>query len=68
MEKRVSRPRDGTARYGGEEFIALRPETDDPAAAQVAEKIRIQVQHVWSAMADHITVSLQQGDRIDRMV
>ncbi|WP_316348046.1 diguanylate cyclase [Desulfuromonas acetoxidans] len=77
IETRITRPRDCTARYGGEEFIGLLPETDDLAAAQVAEKIRIQVeklqvQHAYSATADHITVSigitsLQEGDKINRM-
>lgn len=40
IQKIVSRPGDVAARYGGEEFAALLPDTDEPAAAAIAEQIR----------------------------
>jgi len=36
----VNRPSDVAARYGGEEFAVLLPDTDEPAAAAIAEQIR----------------------------
>nr|WP_320050315.1 diguanylate cyclase [uncultured Desulfuromonas sp.] len=77
IKQQICRPRDCIARYGGEEFICLLPETDEGDAAQVAEKIRKQVdklglQHAFSSTTDHITVSvgitsLRKQDRINRM-
>ncbi|QND46446.1 PAS domain S-box protein (plasmid) [Rhizobium lusitanum] len=40
IQKIVNRPGDVAARYGGEEFAALLPDTDEPAAAAIAEQIR----------------------------
>ncbi len=34
------RPMDHVARYGGEEFVVLLPDTGDPGARQVAERLR----------------------------
>lgn len=58
----LRRPRDLLARFGGEEFVCLLPETDLPAAAQVAEHLRLAVAeaalpHAASDAADIITVS-----------
>ena len=50
------------ARYGGEEMVALLPETDLKGAAEIAEKIRREVeQHEFSIPGPcilHITASL----------
>lgn len=46
----VSRPGDVAARYGGEEFAALLPDTDEPAAAAIAERIR---QAVFELAIEH---------------
>lgn len=50
-------------RYGGEEFMVLLPGSDREKAIKVAERIRravlvMQIPHLKSGVADHVTVSL----------
>ncbi len=57
------RPGDVVARYGGEEFGAVLPDTHGEGACQVAERLRGQVAalavpHHYSAVADHVTISI----------
>lgn len=55
------RPSDQVARLGGEEFCVLLPQTDAEGAANVAEKIRAQIQNTTIVTNDielNITVSL----------
>jgi diguanylate cyclase (GGDEF)-like protein len=59
----LKRPGDLVARYGGEEFAAVLPETDLDGAMALAEAMRqavedLQIRHVESPVADHVTVSL----------
>jgi diguanylate cyclase (GGDEF)-like protein/PAS domain S-box-containing protein len=50
IQQIVSRPGDVAARYGGEEFAALLPDTEEPAAAAIAEQIR---QAVFELAIEH---------------
>lgn len=43
---------DLVGRFGGEEFAVLLPETDDAAAAEVAERLRLAVENVQLTLAD----------------
>ncbi len=59
----VHRPGDMLARYGGEEFVVVLPRTDVAGAAEVAEKIRAQVEalripHTNSLVSDLVTISV----------
>ncbi len=59
----VSRPGDLACRYGGEEFTIILPNTDLQGARATAEKLRAtmtedKIQHLYSAIADHITLSV----------
>lgn len=63
LQKAIYRPRDLLARYGGEEFAVILPETDLQSAKDIAEKMRttvseIGINHEFSDVADHITISL----------
>lgn len=63
LQQVVQRPGDLLARYGGEEFIVLLPETDIDGVRQVAEKMRAaveaaNVEHAYSQVADHVTISV----------
>ena len=62
-DKCATRPSDLVARYGGEEFICILPETDNPGALFVAEKIRrsvleLFIPHKGSTVSEFVTVSL----------
>ena len=57
------RPSDLAARYGGEEFACILPETDQPGALLIAERIRrmiveLAIPHTGSQVSDVITASL----------
>ena len=59
----ITRASDFVARYGGEEFVAILPNTDEPGARLVAEKIienvrSINIPHVQNAAAPYVTVSV----------
>jgi len=63
LQQVVKRPGDLLARYGGEEFAAILPETDAEGVARVAEAMRaaveaIDVEHGYSQVADHVTISV----------
>lgn len=63
LHNSLKRPADLAARYGGEEFVMVFPETDNESALLVAERIRTAVEdlslsHHYSAIADHITISI----------
>ena len=60
---------DLVARYGGEEFAVILPNTDEKAAREIAEKIRVaverlQISHDGNLMARHITISLGVSTRV----
>ncbi|MGM0412018.1 MAG: GGDEF domain-containing protein, partial [Pseudomonadota bacterium] len=52
------RETDLVGRWGGEEFLLVLPETDAPAAAQLAERVRAKVDGLEHAGAGRISVSL----------
>lgn len=59
----TTRPADLVARYGGEEFVCLLPETGGKGALTVAERLRqeiagLKIPHAYSAVAQHVTVSI----------
>lgn len=63
LQQLVNRPGDLFARYGGEEFVVLLPETDKEGVTKLAEDMRsaiedLAIQHEYSAISDHITISL----------
>ena len=67
IQKNTQRAGDLSARYGGEEFIVLLPATTPERAAQVAEKIRIQVEqltleHVKGVLKPTISVGISSLD------
>jgi diguanylate cyclase (GGDEF)-like protein len=55
------RTTDFVARYGGEEFIALLPGSNEAEAAQIAERMRHDVQRL-EGLAMRVTVSLGVGE------
>ncbi|BDT67701.1 hypothetical protein os1_18790 [Comamonadaceae bacterium OS-1] len=63
VQSQLNRLSDVFARYGGEEFIIILPSSDQSGATRIAEKIRqavlaLQMEHVRSQVADHISISL----------
>lgn len=59
----VQRPGDFVARYGGEEFVAILPGTDQAGAVQFAQRLHaamaaLNYPHAYSAVADHVTISV----------
>lgn len=63
LESVATRPRDFLARFGGEEFVLVLPETDEKAAAVVAERCRravlkLQIPHERSPVSQILSVSL----------
>ena len=75
----LKRPRDFVARWGGEEFTVLLPDTPMPAALDIAEKIRVNVQDTEFPCADGSAVSVTisigvhscmpaQGDLLEQFV
>lgn len=62
----ATRPRDFFARYGGEEFVVVLPESDQAAAALVAERCRDlvfkeQILHDASPVSQILTISVGVG-------
>ncbi|MGH8049744.1 MAG: sensor domain-containing diguanylate cyclase [Arenimonas sp.] len=60
---------DLVARYGGEEFAVILPNTNEKAAKDIAEKIRLaveelQISHDGNLIARHITISLGVSTRV----
>lgn len=59
----LGRPCDLLARYGGEEFMAILPDTNTDGALKIAEAMRAEVEaleleHKYSGVAKHVTISL----------
>ena len=53
---------DKFGRYGGEEFLLLLPDTGEPEAAQMLDRLRIIVAELdWSAFADGMQVTISAG-------
>ena len=57
------RPSELVARYGGEEFVCILPDTEVAGAAHVAQDLldrvrSLQLPHVGSTVANHVTLSL----------
>lgn len=71
LRRAVSRPADFIARFGGEEFVLILPETDENAAAMIAERCRLrlleqQIPHASSNVEDVLTASLGVGTIVPR--
>lgn len=63
LSRVLNRARDLVARYGGEEFTVVLPDTDKDGALQVAEAMRAEVEalaveHAYSGVAGHVTISI----------
>lgn len=63
LNQQIRRSTDLFARYGGEEFVVILPETQPKEVAAIAEKLRAAVdqlglKHEFSAVSDHVTISL----------
>lgn len=66
LSSAATRARDFIARFGGEEFVIVLPETDEDAAAKVAERCRSlifkeQIPHCASQNGHILTVSMGVG-------
>ncbi|MFL9869839.1 diguanylate cyclase [Paraburkholderia fungorum] len=61
INRHTRRRGDLAARYGGEEFVAVLPDTDETGAVQIAEAIRLEVEHGRHGpfgAVPHFTVSI----------
>lgn len=63
LSRRLGRPCDLVARYGGEEFMVILPDTNADGALKIAESMRAEVEaleleHAFSDVAKHVTISL----------
>ncbi|MCL4556659.1 MAG: diguanylate cyclase [Gammaproteobacteria bacterium] len=63
LNNQIRRSSDLFARYGGEEFVVILPDTQPKEVAAIAEKLRVAVDqlnitHEFSAVSDHVTISL----------
>jgi diguanylate cyclase (GGDEF)-like protein len=69
LSRILRRPCDLVARYGGEEFIVALPDTNAEGALRVAEAMRAAVNalaldHAFSTVTDHVTISLGIATRV----
>jgi len=63
LAEHISRSTDLIARYGGEEFVCVLSETDSKGAELIGKKLchqvaSLNIPHAYSAVADHVTISL----------
>lgn len=63
LSANLRRVADTVARFGGEEFAVVLPETDEPSAKMMAERLRqavegLQMRHDASSVADVVTISV----------
>lgn len=56
--KKTIRDADFSVRYGGEEFVIVFPETAIDSAAEMAERLRVEVNRYFSECGPSITVSI----------
>jgi diguanylate cyclase (GGDEF)-like protein/PAS domain S-box-containing protein len=66
LSQAATRSRDFIARFGGEEFVLVLPESDEEAAAKVAERCRQlifkeQIPHAKSPVSSVLTISVGVG-------
>ena len=71
------RPLDAAARWGGEEFILICPDVAPGSLAEIAERLRMMVEHSWVELEGKdilaVTISVgatraQKGDSLDSIV
>lgn len=71
------RPLDAAARWGGEEFILICPNAASGSLAEIAERLRMMVEHSWIELEDKailsVTISLgatraRKGDSLESIV
>lgn len=63
LRESLLRPADQACRYSGESFVLILPNTNTQGAIEVARRIiqsvdRLAVEHRWSQVASHVTVSV----------
>ncbi|MFZ3109753.1 MAG: GGDEF domain-containing protein, partial [Rectinemataceae bacterium] len=73
----VVRPLDAAARWGGEEFILICPNAAPGSLAEIAERLRVMVEHSWVELEGKdilsVTISVgatraRRGDSLDSIV
>jgi len=69
ITRTMKRRSDSLSRYGGEEFVAILPDTEEPGALEIAEKILVAVremniEHTTSPIGDKLTISIGVGSEI----